>query len=70
MGRPTIHKIAPKALSYDTIIFNSIQNSLFSTQHIVNATMFSCIRSVEKGASRRQRLCGLVPYLINNYKDL
>ena len=46
---------------------NSIQNSLFSTQHIVglNTTMFSCMGRVEKGASRRQRLCGLVPYLNN-----
>ena len=41
---------------------NSIQNSIFSTQYIVNTTMFSCIRRVEKGASRRQLLCGLVPY--------
>ena len=45
--------------------FNSITNTLFSTQHIVNTTMFSCMRRVEKGASRRQRLCGLVPYLNN-----
>ena len=27
--------------------------------------MFSCMRGVEKGASRIQRLCGLVPYLNN-----
>ena len=47
-------------------MFNSIQNSLFSTQHIVNTTMFSCMRRVEKGASRIQRLCWLVPYLNNN----
>ena len=44
------------------IQFNSIQNSLFSTQHIVHTTMcFLYIRRVEKGTSRRQRLCGLVP---------
>ena len=43
------------------IQFNSIQNNLFSTQHIVHTTMFFCIRRVEKGTSRRQRLCGLVP---------
>ena len=30
---------------------NSIQNSLFSTQHVVNTTMFSRIRRVKKGAS-------------------
>ena len=42
-----------------------IQNSLFSTQHIVNTTTFSYMRRVEKGASRRQCLCGLVPYLNN-----
>ena len=29
--------------------------------------MVSCMRRVEKGTSRRQRLCGLVPYL-NNIK--
>ena len=46
------------------IQFNSIQNSLFSTQHIVGATYNNvfCIRRVEKGASRRQSLCGLAPY--------
>ena len=46
------------------VVGNSIQiqNSLFSTQHIVHTTMFFfCIRHVEKGTSRRQRLCGLVP---------
>ena len=47
------------------IQFNAIQNSLLSTQHIVNTTVFSCMRRVEKGASRRQRLCRLVPYLHN-----
>ena len=42
---------------------NSIQNSLFSTQHIVHIynNVFLYIRRVEKGTSRRQRLCGLVP---------
>ena len=33
-----------------SIQFNSIQNSLFSTQHIVHAQMFSCMQRVEKGA--------------------
>ena len=26
------------------VIFNSIQNRLFSTQHVVNTIMFSCMR--------------------------
>ena len=36
------------------------QNSLFSTQHSKYNTV-SCMRRVEKGESRRQRLCRLVP---------
>ena len=57
---------SPEDTTYVLYIqFNSIQNCLFSTQHIVNTTMFSCMRRVENGTSRRQRLCGLVPYLNN-----
>ena len=55
------------AMAITMIMITQIQNSLFSTQHIVNTTMFSCMRRVEKGASRRQCLCRLVPYL-NNIK--
>ena len=59
----------PYYVSYCTLnyhIYIQIQNSLLSTQHIVNTTMFSGMRRVEKGTSRRQRLCGLVPF--NNIK--
>ena len=47
---------------YNSIQFNSIQNSLFSTQHIPSTYInVFCIRRVEKGTSIRQRLRGLVP---------
>ena len=45
---------------------HSIQFKIVYLQHnIVNTTMVSCMRRVEKGTSRRHRLCGLVPYLNN-----
>ena len=46
-----------------SIIFNSIQFKIVYFQHntCTYTTMFFCTRRVEKGASRRQRLCGLVP---------
>ena len=33
----------PSCMHCFELQFNSIQNSLFSTQHIVNTTMFSCM---------------------------
>ena len=44
------------------IKFNSIRNSLFSTQHVVNITIFFTYDVL-----KRQHLCGLVPYH-NNIK--
>ena len=46
---------------------DTIQNSLFSTQHSHSRAYIQqlfCTRCVEKGARRRQSLCGLVSYHI------
>ena len=49
-------------LLFNSIQFNSVQNSLFSTEHIVHTITF-CTGLVEKGASRTHIYCvGSFPF--------
>ena len=52
------------ACEVDTIQFNSIQNSLFSTQHIVHTTMFLAYDVLKRERAEDSSYVGSFPNII------